>query len=1047
MFNTRPFSQEFFTVAGPSYSNATTYGDMVERYVNTRYCNTNETENLHLWLMKSGYEGDRFLTNNLINAYAKINKIEDARNVFDELSDKNTVSWTCLISGYAQLGRPHEACSFFQSMVTAGIRPTEFTFGSTLQACQILGSDGLELGTQIHALVWKTGYVFDSVVCNSLMSMYGSCRLDSIDDVLNLFQRTAHKIHLIPWNVVISIASRRGHLKKAFEIFSSMQRTDCSASSSSPKPNESTFASLITATYSSPTPTPHIALLQMIIGRITKSGFNTDLYVGSAMVTALARFGLLSDAKEVFVEMPVKNTVSMNGLMVGLVKQKHGEDALDVFREMTGTSSLPPTNSDGYLILLSACAEFASLEEGQLKGREIHGVVLRTGMEVGNGLVSLYSKCGAIDEALRVFDQTENKDTVTWNSLISGFDQNGRFEDALGSFLRMLQNGFIPSNFALISALSACASLQWLRLGRQLHSVGVKSGLNCSGDVSVCNAQLAIYGNCGCIADCWNLFDSMPGHDMVSWNSMIGALTSMDEASSAVNIFTNMILNGLIPNRVTIINILTAISSISDLRLTTQIHTLAYKCGHLGQPTVASVENALLLCYSKSDETMVSCEQLFAEMPDGKRDDVSWNSMVSGYIQNDLFPQAMDFIWLMKNIHQKKLDGYTLSTILTVCASLATLDRGMELHGVGLRSISQGLDVVVETSLVDMYSKCGRVDYASKVFDKIPSKNRYSWNSMISGFARHGCAAKALETFESMESVGCYPDHITYVGVLSACSHAGYVEQGSDHFELMTKKYGLVPRIEHYSCMVDLFGRAGRLDGVEDILEKMTGASITPNSLVWRTVLVACCRVNKNVAVVVGGSSLELGRKAGEKLVEMDSENPANYVLLSHMFAAGGRWEEVGETRAIMRRMKSGRKEPGSSWVSLKEDGLHVFVAGDRSHPEADVIYTKLREVDRRIREEEGYVPLTECALYDVESESKEEILSWHSEKIALAFVLTRRSSGELPIRIMKNLRVCVDCHLAFACISRVFKRRIVLRDSNRFHHFEDGSCSCGDYW
>lgn len=282
-----------------------------------------------------------------------------------------------------------------------------------------------------------------------------------------------------------------------------------------------------------------------------------------------------------------------------------------------------------------------------------------------------------------------------------------------------------------------------------------------------------------------------------------------------------------------------------------------------------------------------------------------------------------------------------------------------------------------------------------------------------------------------MKLDGQPPDHVTFVGVLSACSHMGLVEEGFKHFNCMSKVYALTPRMEHFSCMVDLLGRAGEFDRMEDFVNKMP---VEPNVLVWRTVLGACSRAN--------GRKTELGRKSSEMLLELEPQNAVNYVLLSNMYASSGKWEDVAKARKAMREAEV-KKEAGCSWVTMK-DGVHVFVAGDRAHVDRDLIYEKLQELNRKMKDA-GYVPQTNFAMYDLELENKEELLSYHSEKLAVAFVLTRTSS--LPIRIMKNLRVCGDCHSAFKYISKIVQRKIILRDSNRFHHFNDGKCSCGDYW
>ncbi|KAL5574391.1 hypothetical protein UlMin_023988 [Ulmus minor] len=698
--------------------------------------------------------------------------------------------------------------------------------------------------------------------------------------------------------------------------------------------------------------------------------------------------------------------------MLGLVRQKRGEEAAEVFTYLKDSIG---TNLDSYVVLLRSFAEFSVSEEGRRKGQEVHAYVIRRGLidiktEIGNGLVNMYSKCGSIAEALSVFKFMIVKDLVSWNCMISGLDQNDCFEDAAMSFCEMKRFGFTPSNFTLISGLSSCAGLGWIMLGKQIHCEALKLGLDL--DVSVSNALLLLYAETGRINACKNVFFLMPEYDQVSWNSIIGALAD-SEASilEAVQYFMDMIRTGWALNRVTFINILAAVSSLSLWKLCQQIHTLVLKY-NVGDDS--AIENALIACYGKCGETD-ECEKIFSRMSE-RRDEVSWNSMISGYIHNELLPKAMDLVWFMMQRGQR-LDTFTFATVLSACASIATLERGMQVHASGIRACLES-DVVVGSALVDMYSKCGRIDYASRFFKLMPIRNVYSWNSMISGYARHGQGNEALKLFVQMKLQGQPPDHVTFVGVLSACSHVGLVSEGFKHFKSMSNEYGLTPQMEHYSCMVDLLGRAGELNKIEDFIHKMP---LKPNALLWRTILGACCRANRDT---------KLGRRAAQMLLELEPQNAVNY------------WEDVAKARMAMKKAAV-KKEAGCSWVTMK-DGVHIFVAGDKSHPEKDLIHEKLKELNLKMKDV-GYVPESKFALYDLDLENKEEVLSYHSEKLAVAFVLTRKS--ELPIRIMKNLRVCGDCHSAFKYISKIVGRKIVLRDSNRFHHFDDGKCSCGDYW
>ncbi|KAJ0960501.1 hypothetical protein J5N97_001636 [Dioscorea zingiberensis] len=859
--------------------------DLVSRYVGSS--SPFHAQSLHVQLVKKGFAEDVFLSNNLINSYARTSHMVVARKVFDEIREKNVVSWTCLIAGYTQHGFPDEACHLFRSMLTSGLAPTHFTFGSVLRACLELGSEYLALGKQIHGLILKMLYGADTVVCNALVSMYGGCCLDSSRYAQLVFDNAVVK-NSISWNSIISVHSQRGDLVPAFQLFSEMQMSDL-------RPSEYTFGSLITATYSSFSS----CLIEQMLARVCKSGFLSDLYVGSALVSALARTGLLDEARKFLQQMSERNAVSMNGLMVGLVRQGSGEEAVEVFRE---TSNLVVLNCDSYVVLLSAIAEISTPEKGWRRGREIHGLVARTGLidtkvAIGNGLVNMYAKCGAIGEAYKVFQNMSMTDQISWNSMIAGHDQNNCFEEAMYTFQTMIRSGVMPSNYAIISMLSSCVSLRHLCTGSTVHCAGIKLGLDL--DVSVSNSLLNLYGECGDLSDCWKVFRSMPNYDQVSWNCMIGVLADSEtSASESIAVFLDMMRSGWKPNRVTFVNLFAALTPFSVLGLGRQVHALALK---YGLSDYTAVENALIYCYAKSGE-MDDCEHIFHNMSI-RRDDVSWNSMVAGYIHNGLLGKAMDFVWLMVH-NEQKMDCFTVATVLSACASVAALERGMELHVFSIRSLSE-TDVVLDSALVDMYSKCGRIDYASRVFRAMPLKNEFSWNSIISGYAQHGHGEKALELLREMQSVDQRPDHVTFVGVLSACSHAGLVEQGLDCFESMPIKYGLVPRMEHYSCIVDLLGRAGKLDKLEEFIKNMP---ISPNILIWRTVLVACSRSKD-------GSKTELWKQASKMLLELEPQNPVNYVLTSQMYASKGRWEEMAETRTALSG-KFVRKEAGRSWVT-----------------------------------------------------------------------------------------------------------------------------------
>jgi len=312
----------------------------------------------------------------------------------------------------------------------------------------------------------------------------------------------------------------------------------------------------------------------------------------------------------------------------------------------------------------------------------------------------------------------------------------------------------------------------------------------------------------------------------------------------------------------------------------------------------------------------------------------------------------------------------------------------------------------------------------------MPKRNVVSWTAMIISYAHHGRGKEALQLFEEMQQAGARPNRITFIGVLSACCYLGLVKEGCYYFDSMSRDHGISAQVEHYTCMVDMLGRAGLLAEAEEFVHQMP---FEPDPVIWRTLLGAC-RVHGNV---------ELGKHAAEIVFRQNPQDASSYKLLSNIYATAGRWDDVANVRKIMKE-RVARKEPGLSWIEVKNQ-VHSFVSGDRQHAQTEKIYAQIEELNEKMKEI-GYVPDTSFALHDIDKELKEELLCHHSEKLAIAFGLISTPPGIL-IRIIKNLRMCGDCHTATKFISKIVGREIVVRDANRFHHFKDGFCCCRDYW
>jgi pentatricopeptide repeat protein len=541
-------------------------------------------------------------------------------------------------------------------------------------------------------------------------------------------------------------------------------------------------------------------------------------------------------------------------------------------------------------------------------------------------------------------------------------------------------------------------------------------------DISVENTLVTMYAKGGSIDDARKVFERMHKHDRVSWNAIIAGYSQTGNNEVALKLFQSMRHAGMDLDYITFTCVLGVCANLEALEFGKLVHATILKAGFVSN---AFVSNAIVTMYAKC-RNIEAAEKMFQHL--SFRDVVSWNAMITGFDQNECGEEALKCLCQMQRSGMKP-NEFTFISVLSSCANLAALEQGRQVFACVIKARFDS-DVSVANTLLTMYAKCGRIKDSHKIFDKMFNRNVVTWNAIIARYAQHGYGMEARYLFEQMQSEGMKPDEITFIGVLSACSHVGLLDEGRWYFDSMTHGHGIIPRAEHYACMVDLLGRAGCLKEAEEFIYKM---AFQPSALVWRTLLGAC-RVYGN---------MQLGKRAAEHLLELEPNDAASYVLLSNIYAAAGRWDDRAKIIKMMKD-RDVKKEPGRSWIEVKSR-VHTFVVEDRSHPQMSDIYAKLDELTRQI-EQVGYVPDMNFILHDVEQEQKQHSLGYHSEKLAIAFGLISTPSGT-SIRIMKNLRVCGDCHTATKFISKVVRREIVLRDANRFHHFKDGMCSCRDYW
>lgn len=753
-----------------------------------------------------------------------------------------------------------------------------------------------------------------------------------------------------------------------------------------------------------------------------KFGIEPDKAIVCSLINMYAKCGCVADACHVFVKMSEIEVVSWTSMVSCYAQNDQGDRALTLFCEMLRVGIQP--NQFTFGSVLKACTSPEYMDQG----KQVYAHVVKTGylsdVHVASALVEMHAKWGNMGDARRVFDNMPERNAVSWTGMITRYVQSEDSEEALKLFQKMQLVGVKSDRFSLSSALCACANLEALDEGQQVHAEAIKIGVEL--DVCVGSALVDMYVKCSqvdCMVDARKVFDRMPQQNVVTWTAlMVGYSQSSGHAQEAINLFVKMKRSGVKPNGFTFASVLKACASMADLEQGKQNHAHIVKTS---LETDLCVANSIVTMYARCG-TIEDARKVFDEILE--RNVISWNAIIAGYAQNGHGEVAYK-LFRQTQMEGVKIDAFTFASVLSACAGITALDQGMQVHTIILKTGFQS-DISVENALITMYARCGSIEDARKVFDKILERNVISWTAIITGYAQHGYAKEALNLFEQMRGLGVKPNHITFIGVLSACSHVGLVDEGHRYFASMSHEHGLLPSLEHYACVVDLLGRAGHLDEAEAVINEMP---FKPDALVWRTLLGAC-RIHANI---------DLGKRAAERLLELEPQEPTTYVLLSNMYAAAGQWDAVAKVRKMMKDRQL-TKEAGCSWIEIK-NRVHMFFVRDRSHPLTEEIYAKLDELTLQMKKL-GYVPDTNFVLHDVEEEQKEQFLWYHSEKLAIAFGLIVTPPGTC-IRIFKNLRVCGDCHTATKHISKIVEREIVVRDANRFHHFKDGLCSCGDYW
>ncbi|XP_027349168.1 pentatricopeptide repeat-containing protein At3g12770 [Abrus precatorius] len=654
---------------------------------------------------------------------------------------------------------------------------------------------------------------------------------------------------------------------------------------------------------------------------------------------------------------------------------------------------------------------------------QIHNQLVVSGLQ-HNGflmtkLVNGSSNLGQFCYAHKLFDEFRNPDVFMWNAIIRSYSRNNMFRDTIEMYRWMRWKGVHPDGFTFPYILKACTELLDFGLSCLVHGQIIRYGFG--SDVFVQNGLVALYAKCGHIGVARVVFDELYDRTVVSWTSIISGYAQNGEAMEALRLFKQMRNTDVKPDWIALVSVLRAYTDVDDLEQGRSLHGSIIKMGLEDEPDLLI---SLTSFYAKCGLVTVA-RSFFDQMK--MPTVIMWNAIISGYAKNGHAEEAVHLFhdMISRNIEP---DSITVRSAILATAQVGSLKLAKWMDDC-VSKIKYGSDIFINTALIDMYAKCGSVESARMVFDRSSDKDVVMWSAMIMGYGLHGRGWEAINLYYAMKQAGIFPNDVTFIGLLTACNHTGLVKEGWELFHCM-KDFEIEPRNEHYSCLVDLLGRAGYLDWACAFIMKMP---IEPGVSVWGALLSAC-KIHRRVS---------LGEYAANKLFLLDPYNTGHYVQLSNLYASSRLWDRVAHVRVLMRE-KGLSKDLGYSVIEINGK-LQAFHVGDKSHPMAKEIFCELQRLERRLKEV-GFIPHTESVLHDLNYEEKEENLSFHSERIAVAYGLISTAPGT-TLRITKNLRACVNCHSAIKIISKLVEREIIVRDANRFHHFKNGLCSCGDYW
>ncbi|KAL8218803.1 hypothetical protein R6Q57_022176 [Mikania cordata] len=704
--------------------------------------------------------------------------------------------------------------------------------------------------------------------------------------------------------------------------------------------------------------------------------------------------------------------------LTSLSKQGKIQQAWDFIAEMDQSGVSVQLHS--YECLLKTCADLGDLSIGMRMHEHLQRSLGMPPIFIWNRVLEMCCKCESFLDAHKVFDEMPERNLASWGILIYAYMEAGHLGEAMKLFSSMES---VKSDAAMyISILKSLVSSSRLQLGKQMHSLVIKNGFTRVAKIDT--VLLNMYAKCECLESAELIFNQMDEKNVVAWTSLMVSYMQIEKSVQVVDMFLEMIKEGVEMDEYVFSIVLKACAFLKNEEIGQQIHGNVLK---LGMANDVSVGTPLVDLYVKCSN-IESASRAFGSISEPNA--FSWSVLITGYSQAGEFDKCLKIFKSLKSM-DVELNAFIYTSIFQACSAVTDISFGSQAHGDaikrGLVSYPYG-----ESAMITMYAKCGRLDYARQVFESIKKPpDNVTWTAIIAGYAYHGNASEALNIFASMLSYYVRPNAITFIAVLTAYNYCGCIREAKQCLDSMYSKFGVEPSIHHYNCMIDIYARGGLLDESFAMIKSMP---FEPDVMSWKCLL-GGCSIHKN---------LILGKIASENVLLLDPKDTSAYVLMFNLYASFGQWEEAGLVRKMM-SLRNLRKEVSCSWMYVNGK-VHSFVVGDRHHSQVNEIYSKLKEFEY-LKNDNQEVSLSEEEEQgeDVFLERKEQFLD-HSERLAIAYGLISMSKGS-PITIFKNLRACKDCHEFAKHVSLVTGREIVVRDANRFHHFNSGVCSCGDYW